>query len=142
MKKSKAILILPGILFLIVIGIIFFKYLKQYRNIRKEAPSYIVEPAKLYYDFALYPDSSKAVYINQIIQLTGQVIEFEIEENGASIVFVNPIAGITCSFDSLTLSKDFQRISTVHVGDSITLKGRCDGYDMIMGIVLSECVLQ
>jgi hypothetical protein len=49
--------------------------------------------------------------------------------------------GITCSFDSLSMVKSSDKLRQIKAGDEVVLKGQCDGYDMIMGVVLSRCVL-
>jgi hypothetical protein len=140
-KKAKIGLIISGISLMIIVLTILYFFYKPQRNIENEKPAYTLESANLYFDFTSNSDSSYIKYQNQILQITGKVIEFSIENNGATVIFINSIGGITCAFDSITMIKDYNRLSKIQVGDSLTLKGKCDGYDMIMGIVLSKCIL-
>ena len=32
-------------------------------------------------------------------------------------------------------------INQLQLGDKISLKGKCDGFDMIMGVVLTRCYI-
>jgi tRNA_anti-like len=142
MKKNiKYILIVAGLGIIFGIAAVLFTFFKPQRNIEKEKPAYIMEPGSFCAEFSTNEDSSYIKYRDQVIQLTGEVIEFSLEENSVSVVFVKSIGGITCSFDSITMVNELPRLSKILVGDTLTLKGRCDGYDMIMGVVLSRCVL-
>lgn len=141
-KNSKKILVVVSVAFLVGIAGILYTFFKPQRNIKSEKPAYIMAPISLYNEFSTNEDSSNVKYNDKVIQLSGTAVEFSLEDNGASVVFVNSIGGITCSFDSLTLMNNYDRISNIKAGDTVTLKGRCDGYDMIMGVVLSRCVLQ
>lgn len=141
MKKLKYILIIAVIGIIIAAITIIYVYNKPQRNIQKEKPAFIMESVSLQNEFSVNEDSSNMKFNNQIIQVNGVVVEFLMENNGASVVFVNPIGGVTCSFDSVTMVNNYEKLSKVQVGDSLTVKGRCDGYDMIMGVVLSKCVV-
>lgn len=142
MKKNiKYILILAAVGVLMGMFTILYTYFKPQRNIQKEKPAFIIESTSLHNEFIANEDSGNLKFNNQIIQVSGKVVEFSMENNGASVVFINSIGGITCSFDSTTMVNNFGKLSKIQVNDSLTLKGRCDGYDMIMGVVLSKCVL-
>lgn len=142
MKKSiKYIIIIVVIGALIGLAGVYYVYNKPQRNINKEKPAFIVDPATMVNEFSVSEDSSTLKYNNKVIQLSGKVLEFSVDSAGASAVFVNSIGGVTCSFDSLYTSTFANKFSTVKPGDNMTLKGRFDGFDMIMGVVLSKCVL-
>jgi hypothetical protein len=86
-------------------------------------------------------DGSYEKYGDKVIQIKGAVENITLNENSASIVFIDEMGGVNCVFDSLSMVKNLEKLKKINVGDSIELKGQCDGYDMIMGVVLSRCVL-
>jgi hypothetical protein len=142
MKKNiKYILVIAIVGILIGTTAILYTFFKPQKNIQKEKPAFIMESVSLHNEFTANEDSSNIKFNNQVIQVSGKVVEFSMENNGASVVFVSSIGGVTCSIDSITMVQDFSKLSKIRVGDSLLLKGRCDGYDMIMGVVLSKCVL-
>jgi hypothetical protein len=140
-KKLKYFIIIVLVGLIVGLAGVYYVYNKPQRNISKEKPAYIIDPASLVNDFNMNEDSSTMKYNGKVIQVSGQVVEYDPEKTGTSIVFVNSIGGVTCSFDSITTVNNFERLSNIKVGDSLTLKGKCDGFDNINGVVLSKCVL-
>ena len=142
MKKLLKIgLILFGIGVLSGIGTYLYVFHKPHRNIAKEKPAYIVDARSLYDEFSVNEESSYEKYGDQVIEVTGEVIDFSLQPNGATLVYLDPLEGISCSFDSLTVVQENSELEKVEVGKQVTLKGKCDGYDMIMGVVLTRCVV-
>ena len=122
-------------------GTYLYVFHKAHRNIAKEKPAYEVCAKDLYTEFSTDEKTSYDKYGNQVLQVTGRVVEFELNESGASLVYVDPFEGINCAFDSTTVTKLRSEFDVIGVGDVVTLKGQCDGFDMIMGVVLTRCVL-
>lgn len=142
MKKILKICLILAITGIIAAGAIaLYMIYKPHRNIAKEKPAYILEAKQLFSEFSTNEKLSNEKYINQVIQLTGNVVDVNITENTATIAILDEMEGINCSFDSATVAKSKDEISKIAVGDTIQLKGQCDGYDMIMGVVLTRCVL-
>ena len=137
--KIGIILFLLGIV--AATGTYFYVFHKPHRNIEKEKPAYEICAKDLYDEFNEDEITSYEKYGNKVIQVTGAVVEFELKENGASLVYVDPFEGINCAFDSTTVIKEKNELSTIHIGNVVTIKGKCDGFDMIMGVVLTRCVL-
>lgn len=134
-------------LILFIVGVVsatgtyIYVFHKAHRNIAKEKPAYEVCAKDLYTEFSEDEMSSYDKYGNQVLQVTGTVVEFELKENGASLVYIDPFEGINCAFDSTTVTKLKNEFTEISVGNVVTLKGQCDGFDMIMGVVLTRCVL-
>jgi hypothetical protein len=141
----KKLLKIGLILFLIgivaAVGTYLYVFHKPHRNIAREKPAYIVDAKQLYSDFSEDETTSYEKYGNKVLEVTGKVVEFEISDNSASLVYLDPFEGINCAFDSTTVIKEKNELSSIDVGNVVTLKGQCDGFDMIMGVVLTRCVL-
>ena len=141
LKKNKLFRIA---LVLIAFGIIsgFGTYLyvfhKPHRNIAKEKPSYILIDQELYDEFNANEEMAYQKYGNKVIQLKGKVVEFSKTDSTANAILLDEFSGISCSFDYSNI--DQSKLSNIETGSDITLKGKVDGFDMIMGVVLTRCV--
>ena len=139
-KLLKILLVLFAIGLIAGIGTYLYVFHKPHRNIAKENAAYKVTAFDFYQEFTLDEAGAYEKYGNLVVQISGPIADILIEEDQASILLLNEMEGITCAFDSLAVVKWGDRIEKLHVGDELTLKGQCDGFDMIMGVVLSRCV--
>jgi hypothetical protein len=134
--------ILLIILFFIIIGIIgiLYVYFKPHRNLANEKPAFTLTAAELIKQFSEKEDSCFKVYSDKAIQVQGKIVE--IAKNGniiQTIVLENSSSGVSCGFDSIYSVENSEKIAKLKIGEDVTLKGKCDGYDMIIGVVLSRC---
>lgn len=142
MKKFfKIWLILFGVGVLSAIGTYIYIFHKPHRNIAKEKPAYVLNAQDLYIEFSSNENTSYEKYGNKVLQISGEVVEISVSNNSASITILDEMEGINCAFDSITMVKNHNQLIQIEEGDRIEIKGQCDGYDMIMGVVLSRCVL-
>lgn len=141
-KLLKLFLILFGIGTITGFSLFLYVFHKPQRNLANEKPAFIVEPKALYSDFNSDEKASNAKYGDKAIQLKGEIVDLSLKDNGATIVLADPMAGVSCSFDSITVSENKDSFAKLKVGDQVTVKGKCDGFDMIMGVVLTRCVLK
>ena len=141
----KKIIKIGLILFLIGVvsatGTYLYLFHKPHRNIAREKPAFEMNAEDLYTEFSSDETTSYEKYGNKVLQVTGKVVEFDLNSNGASLVYVDPMEGINCEFDSTTVADTRNELSKIDVGKIVTLKGQCDGFDLIMGVVLTRCVL-
>jgi hypothetical protein len=140
-KILKNLYIIGAILLFIGLGGLYYVFNKAPRNIEKEKPSFTMSAEQLYKEFSTSEDSSYAIYGDKIIEVTGSVSDIIVNNNGASLTLLDEISGINCSFDSISVAENRSELIKIKHGDNVSLKGKCDGYDMIMGVVLSRCVL-
>lgn len=123
------------------IGTYLYVFHKPHRNIAKEKPAYQIEATQLLSDFISDEAASYEKYGNTILQLTGKVADISVSHKGASITLIDPFEGVNCSFDSTEVVQNKDTFNSINIGQKISLKGQCDGFDMIMGVVLTRCVL-
>ena len=141
--KKKLIhiaLVLIGVGLLSATVTYIYVFHKPHRNIAKEKPAFILDAHTLISDFSTNETGSYEKYGNQVLQVTGEVVDISVSEKGASITLLDAMEGINCSFDSVAVAKSKSVFESIDVGSNIELKGQCDGYDMIMGVVLTRCV--
>jgi hypothetical protein len=140
-KILKIIYIIGAFGLIIGFGTLYYIFNKPERNIVKEKPSFIMTAEQLYKEFSTKEDSSYILYGDKVVEVTGPVMDITINNNGASLTLLDEISGINCSFDSISVAEHQDELKMIKTGDEITLKGKCDGYDMIMGVVLTRCVI-
>jgi len=136
-------------IFLIILAIaliagsssVYYVFNKPHRNIDLETPAYIIDAKSLFNDFNNDEVSASQTYANQVIQVSGIIAELFIDDYQISIVLNDDLKGVSCELDSLTIDRNKTLIDSLKIGDQITLKGKCDGFDMIMGVVLTRCFI-
>jgi hypothetical protein len=120
---------------------VYYIFNKPHRNIEIETPAYTIEAESLYNEFNKDEVFANQTYVDQVVQVSGTIVELFIDEYQISIVLSDNIEGVSCELDSLTIDREESIINSLKIGDQITLKGKCDGFDMIMGVVLTRCFI-
>jgi len=141
MKKKllKIGIILFGIGLLSAFGVYMYVFHKPHRNVEAEKPAFIINASDLFNEYSTNEEGGKTKFQNKVLQVTGSIAEVTIGEDEATIVLVDATSGISCAMDSLVAVQMKDKIKTLKVGENITLKGKCDGFDAIMGVVLTKC---
>ena len=120
---------------------VYYVFNKPHRNIDLESPAYNIDAKSLFNEFSNDESFANQTYSNQIVQVTGNIAEIFMDEYQVSIVLNDNIKGVSCELDKLTIDRNKTNIKSLQIGDQITLKGKCDGFDMIMGVVLTRCFI-
>ena len=142
MKKLLKIgLILFGIGLVSGFATYLYVFHKPHRNIAKEKAAYVLSANEIYKDFSENEDSSFVKYGNKVLQINGEVVDIQLKPNQAEITMNDAMESVNCMFDSTAVVNYYDRLKKLKAGDKVELKGQCDGYDMIMGVVLTRCVL-
>jgi hypothetical protein len=141
-KILRIILILVVVGLISGLGVYMYVFHKPHRNIEKENPTYTVSAADLLTQFSLMEDSSNNKYGNKVLLVSGKIVDITKKED-LIITFVleNSSSGISCNFDSAYSTEKSDVLNKFKIDESIHLKGKCDGYDVITGVVLTDCVL-
>jgi hypothetical protein len=125
---------------ILVSGVIavYYAFNKPHRNIENEIPVYSIEATTLFDEFNHDKTLASQMYVDEVIEVTGFIAELFIDSEQVSI-FLN--TGVSCELDSLTIKRNAVFLNSMEVGDQITLKGKCDGFDMILGVVITRCFI-
>jgi hypothetical protein len=134
---QKVILIITAFVLVVGIGATYYLFNKPHRNIALEKPAYILGASILFKEFNMNKDLGDEKFGNQVIQVSGRVAEVSVGENSVSIILNNMMEAVNCTIEG----NYNESAKGIHFGDSITVKGKCDGFDMIMGVVLTKCIL-
>lgn len=118
MKKSKIILLI--FLVGLISGFLIFKYVyKDHRDISTEQAKFELVSKELLKEFSSNSATATNKYLDQTIKVSGKIQS--INEGYFSIDEL-----IICYTDSLTLSK-------LKPSEEVVAKGRCIGYDDLLG---------
>lgn len=129
MNKQKWIAIF--ILVIGVIAIVAYNYIYQdHRDISSEKPAYSISAEELTQQFETNEGNATALYLNNTIQIEGTLTSI----NGQSLVVDNVV------FLALNAGETIPNQNKIN--KQIRLKGRCIGYDNLLGEVkLDQAIL-
>ena len=117
-------------------GFLIYSYSKPPRNVVSET-GIPVTATELYAKFTSDQLQANQVYLNKVLQVSGQVLQVKSSPYAGSIVVLNtgdPMVGIACSLNKLDSTA-----RPVKPGERITIKGICSGY--LSDVVLTNSCL-
>lgn len=142
MKKGlKIALIIVGVGILSGLGTVYYIFNKPARNVEGEKPSFTMEAKALFDEYNTDEEAGNLKFGDKVIQVKGKIVEMTNENAAVSFVLNDGMEGVNCALDSMEIVDKKAEIAKIKVGDEISLKGKCDGFDMIMGVVLTRCYI-
>ncbi|PQJ81388.1 OB-fold protein [Polaribacter glomeratus] len=133
--KTKKIGIAVLILLLIVAFVAYNMYNKPHVNVSETSSDITITAAEILNDFTADETSANAIYLEKIIEVTGVISDIKVErQKGIITLKTNDDFGSVLSNLSDEATKD---ISSLKVGQTVTLKGICTGY--LMDVILVKC---
>ena len=140
-KGLKIFLIIAVVGAVVGFSTVYYIFNMPHRNVEDETPAYTIEASILFEEYNSDEDATNLKYGDQVLQVTGDIAELSIEGYQVSITLNDEMEGVNCSLDSVAIDQNKELIEQLKVGDNITIKGKCDGFDMIMGVVLTRCYI-
>jgi len=140
-KTLKIFLIIVALGLVTGLATVYYLFNMPHRDVEKEKPAFVMTASDLYTEYSGDETKSNIKFGDQVIQVTGNIAELSIEAYQVSITLNDEMEGVNCALDSLSIQQNKELINHLSLGDSITLKGKCDGFDMIMGVVLTRCYI-
>jgi len=142
MKKGLKIFLIVALAGLVVgLSTVYYVFNMPHRDVENEAPAFTIEANILFDEYNTDEDATNLKYGDQVLQVSGDIAELSIDGYQVSITLNDEMEGINCSLDSVAIDQNKELINQLKIGDNITLKGKCDGFDMIMGVVLTRCYI-
>lgn len=117
-------------------GFLIHSYNKPPRSVVSET-GIPVTATELYAQFTSDQLQANQVYLNKVLQVSGQVLQVKNTPYAGSVVVLNtgdPLVGIAC-----TLNMTATTARPVKPGEKITIKGICSGY--LSDVVLTNSCL-
>lgn len=140
-KTIKIFLIVAVVGIILGLSGVYYAFNKPHRNVEDEKAAFTMEATALYDEFNTDEAVATPKFDDQVIEVTGAIAGLTIDGYKVSIILNDEMEGIDCSLDSMAIVQNKEIIDALAVGDNITLKGKCDGFDMIMGVVLTRCFI-
>jgi len=140
-KYLKIFLIVAGIGLVLGLCGVYYVFHMPHRNLADEKPNVVMTAKALFDDFSKNETAGTKKYGNKAVQVSGNVVDVKVTDKDATIVLNDASSGVTCSFDSATVAENKADFQKIKVGDASTVRGQCDGLDMIQGVMLSRSVL-
>jgi len=121
-----------------VIGYLMWN--KPHKDIANTKEDFFISATDLSKEYNADETSANPKYLNKVIAVSGTVSEMQWENEEEPTVALS-----TGSEDNTVLcgfKKEFLNdIKHLKAGDSIKIKGKCDGINMFGGVVLTQCSL-
>lgn len=133
MKKKNILIII--LLILAAIGIaIAVMWNKPHRN-AASGDAMQVNAVALFKEFSTNEAAANAKYLNQNLEVTGQIASLDTNQDGAVALILQTddlMSGVMCTMKD----KD----PAVKTGDNVTVRGFCSGF--VSDVKLTDCVLK
>jgi hypothetical protein len=132
--KKKLLLLLAIVL---ITGTVLFlmNWFKPHKTADDQKAVASLTATELFNAFSADEPKANATYLNQVIEVTGVLEKIDTGETGQKIYYLatgDMLGTISCTFSKGT-------VMSTAVGETISLKGICDGY--LTDVVLKQCVL-
>ncbi len=142
MKKGLKIFLIIVVIGIVGgLGTVYYVFNKPHRDVEGEKPAFILDAETLFNEYNLDEEAGNIKYGDKILQVSGNIVDVTSEKFEVSITLSDEMEGVNCSLDSIAIVEYKNKIESLKEGDSITIKGKCDGFDMIMGVVLTRCYI-
>ena len=137
--KTKKFKILVGVLLLFGIGLFYIinLYNKPLKNIKKSSADINISAQQLLDDYQKDEILANKKYINNIIQISGEISNIKID-NGNSIIVLKNINGESSVMCHM-LAEENLSILKLKKNSQIIVKGMCTGY--LLDVILVRCIL-
>ncbi|GAA4278612.1 OB-fold protein [Aquimarina mytili] len=137
-RKTKIILI--NAVLIIILAVIFISvtvFNKPHTDVSENTPNFYLEATNVLEEFQDNETQANTKYLEQVLQITGTISELNItDEKGVISLSDNDSFGsVMCHIDA----KENSKLTTLKVGQMITIKGICTGY--LMDVVLVKCII-
>ena len=141
-KKLKYLILFAIVAIIIAVGVTLYMFNKPHRNIANEKADYTISAAAMVAEYIDDETSSDTKYLDKVISIEGELIDKEVKESGSVVLlFIDNYEGLCATFDSSYVSNNPDLINSILPGNSIKVKGKCDGFLMLQGVMLNKCVL-
>ena len=137
--NNKNIKILIGLIILMSVVILYALnlYNKPHLNVEKTDADLVISIHELLDDYKNDENLANGKYVDQVIQISGEISEITIE-NGNSIIIFKDSTGTSSVMCHMSPEENLKVLKLKKDGE-IILKGICTGY--LLDVMLIRCVL-
>jgi len=140
-KYLKIFLIISGFGLIIGLATVYYIFHMPHRNLANEKPAFTLSADKLLSEYQADESKSNKKYLDKAIEISGKVADISNDKGHLTVILNDKSNAVSCGIDSLTFVDNKKNYDSIKVGKQVTLRGKCDGYDMILGVVLTSAVI-
>ena len=137
--NNKSIKILIGLILLISIVLLYALnlYNKPHLDVEKSNADIVISIQNLLADYKNDENFSNNKYVDQIIQIKGEISDITIENGNSVIIFKDSTSGssVMCHMSP----EENLKVLKLKKDGKITIKGICTGY--LLDVIMIRCVL-
>ena len=142
MKKRLKIFLIVALIGLVSgLSTVYYVFNMPHRDVENETPAYTLDANALFNEYNSDEEAGNLKFADQVLKVQGKVVDITTNGSEVSIILDDEMEGVNCAIDSLSAVQSKELLSDLEIGDEISLKGKCDGFDMIMGVVLTNCYM-
>lgn len=135
MKNKYKVLLVVAALGVVAISSGIYMFNKKVQGLEHVTPDYQLGAAELYRAFEADEATSMDLYEGKVIDVEGEVMKVELNENGFSNVILNVpeslMGAVNCSFNG--------PVEGLVKGQKVTVRGRCQGF--LADVILNNCYI-
>ncbi len=122
----------------------FSEYNRKHVDVTEESAAFTITSEDLIIAFTTDEKAANKKFLDKIIAISGKIKSIEKDETGIYTIALgklNTMSSVRCSLDSI----HNQGASIVKIGENISIKGTCSGYnaDELLGsdVILNRCAV-
>jgi tRNA_anti-like len=131
--RTKIILTLIALIFVAGVSYALYIWYMPARDVTNEKGIEVTATA-IYDSFANDESKANSLYLDKVIQVTGEIAEVKKNQAGQTVVILksdDPIFGVNCTFKNDP--------GVLHKKDAITFKGICTGF--LSDVVINQGII-
>ncbi len=124
----------------ITLGGYLYVFRKAPADLSRAKTDFKLDAPALFEAFERDEAAASSRYVGRVLEVRGALSGIEQGDWGQTILtFIDPFFGVTATIDSAMAVEQKPWIGSLSRGDTVTIKGRCDG--MLTDVRLVKCLL-
>jgi hypothetical protein len=120
-------------------GAYWYVFLKPHQDLEKTKPEFTLSSSQLLSEFTGDETAANARYSGKVVEVSGEVVAVQTGEQGTAIILEDELFGVSVYLDSSFVAANQQLTNNTTAGETITIRGKCDG--MLNDVVISRAVI-
>ncbi|WP_372776645.1 hypothetical protein [Mangrovibacterium sp.] len=120
-------------------GAYWYVFLKPHENLENTKPEFKLSSTQLFNDYTEDETAANAKYSGKVVEVSGEVVAVQTGEQGTAIILEDELFGVSVYLDSSFVAANQQLTNQTAAGETITIRGKCDG--MLNDVVISRAII-
>lgn len=120
-------------------GTYWYAFMRPHKNMEKTKPQFELSSAALLSEYTNDETAANEKYLGKVIELHGEIVALDRGENLTAIIMEDRFFGISAYLDSSFVADNRKITNQIESGQTITIRGQCDG--MLNDVVISRAIV-